>query len=500
MGTDLRLYLRMSQYEPEVSKETLLQFDSMHSPHRIKIIKTKLGRLLAFVFYPNVSRRLLIDSVNNQLRMGIYMVSPDRMKQNYVIVFDIEVRNCELSRAQINLVANYLYTFGRFRFLNSIFHRSYIIEKANKGIRSFLFKNCSFTKQFHLNVQRVMYFSLIDSTLNFTNDLKYYGWCWKIRGDGYDFYILYLQFRFEIWYFFNSSGPVVHIQNSHIQGNSELTLGLTEVHLIVSKSTFKILSDKIQGGYLIELISNRDYTGRDILENTIITFTTLYHGMTSIGVMSLSAGYWRINNTQIVCPVGMKVVETETTSYFKKHLYYCQHNCDSNTYTFQTGSMVLHAQHVLSKWESSFIYKGKMKNGLLNLPEPICKLCPVGANCSSQIRALPNYWGLRNEEDDVTMARCPDGYCCQTVDSCEGIDSCNSNRTGTLCSGCKNNFTESLSDPTCVPTEECHSGLIVTLYIFCVMAYGIGLMIMDTIREAGVTIIKTTYRRIKEKL
>ena len=490
-GVDLYLYLHMSQYEPEVSKKTLIWFDSTHSPPRIKIIKTKFGGLLTLSFHPNVSRQLLIDSINDQLRISINRRSPGRVKQKYMTVFDIEVRNCRLSRAEIDLVGNHLDTFGRFRFLNSIFHRSYIIDETINGIRSFLFKNCSFTKQFHLDVQGVRYFSLFESTLNFINDLEYIGWGWKIRGVGNDAD----RELPETFFFFNSSHNIVLIQNSRIQGHSELTLELTYVNLIVSESTFNILSDQLQAGHLIEFNS----VGAVNLLNTIITFTTLYYEMTSIGVMSLSAGLWNINNTQIVCPVGMKVMEIQTASSYKK-LYYCQQNCDSNTYTFQTGSMVLHGQCVWKKCVSSFIYKSKMKNGLLNLPEPICKLCPVGANCSSQIKALPNYWGLRNEEDDVTMVRCPDGYCCQTVDSCDGIESCNSNRTGTLCNGCKTNFTESLFDPTCVPIKECHTGLIVTLYIFCVIAYGFGLMIMDSIRDAGVTIIKNTYRRIKQKL
>ena len=86
---DLWFDLHMSQYEPEVSQETLMQFDSMHSPHRIKIIKTKLEGQLDLNFHPNVSRRLLIDSINDRLMMLIYMQSPDSIKQKYVIVFDI---------------------------------------------------------------------------------------------------------------------------------------------------------------------------------------------------------------------------------------------------------------------------------------------------------------------------------------------------------------------------------------------------------------------------
>ena len=166
----------------------------------------------------------------------------------------------------------------------------------------------------------------------------------------------------------------------------------------------------------------------------------------------------------------MKAVEDVPTTDVDKHFYYCQEGCDSNTYTFQKGSMVLHWD--LYKSSSSLIYKRQIKNHPPNLPNPICKPCPVGANCNSKIKALPNYWGIKIADDDITMVRCPEGYCCQDDESCQGIDSCNNNRSRTFCSGCKENFTESLFSPKCVPLEECHTKLIILLYILCVIAYG----------------------------
>ena len=272
-----------------------------------------------------------------------------------------------------------------------------------------------------------------------------------------------------------------------------LTLDLSDIELIITESTFNITSYKLQSGHLINLNSKYHMSTVE-LKNTTITFTALVYEITYIGVMAISAREWRIKDSQIVCPVGMKVTETIQTNILQKWFYDCQKNCDSNAYTFQTGSMVLHGE--LFNSMSSFIYDGGIKNTLVNLPEPICKLCPVGANCSSKIKALPNYWGLRNEKDDVTMVRSPDGYCCQTIDSCEEIDSCGSGR---LCGGCKKNFTESLFDPTCVLIDKCHTGLIMMLYIFCIVGYGLGLMLMGSIKYVGVPIIKTIYRRIKEK-
>ena len=448
MAEYISLEIRMSQYEPEVSMETLTQFDSMVPHNTIKIIKPYIKGSIHFIFNGNVARRLLLDGLNGRLSMHI-----SKREQEHVAVFEVEVRNSRLSFAQIYFWGNLHNTFGRLRFLNTTLRFSHIIT-SNYGVWSFLFKNCSFTSHLILKAYHVQYFSILESTINFTDNCKIIGCLLEITGE--------LEFQTEKNHFFNSSYPIVRIQNSLIKGGSDLALDFTDVDLIIAESTFNITSYKLQSGHLINLNSKYHWSTVE-LKNTTITFTALVYEITYIGVMALSARVWRIKDSQIVCPVGMKVTETIPTNYYEKRFYYCQQNCDSNAYTFQNSSMVLHGKFFNSM--SSFIYDGEIKNTLLNLPEPICKLCPIGANCSSTIKALPNYWGLRNEKDDVTMVRCPDGYCCQTIDSCEEIDSCNSNRSGRLCGGCKKNFTESLFDPTCVLNDKCHTGLIMMLYI-----------------------------------
>ena len=85
---------------------------------------------------------------------------------------------------------------------------------------------------------------------------------------------------------------------------------------------------------------------------------------------------------------------------------------------------------------------------------PVCHPCPVGANCSERVSALPNYWGYRSVNNNtVHMLRCPDGYCCQNSDTCNSLDSCNRNRSGILCGSCEKNWTESLISENCVSLE-----------------------------------------------
>ena len=137
-----------------------------------------------------------------------------------------------------------------------------------------------------------------------------------------------------------------------------------------------------------------------------------------------------------------------------------------------------------------------MKSLVSNLDNPLCIQCPVGAKCNGSIRALPNYWGYRTK-DNVTMIRCPTGYCCEDDQSCETFDSCNSNRSGPLCGVCEKGLAESLFDQTCIPVEKCHTWFIVLLYISCAVGYGLGLMVMDNVKEAVISSFKKIYQCVK---
>ena len=180
-------------------------------------------------------------------------------------------------------------------------------------------------------------------------------------------------------------------------------------------------------------------------------------------------------NTQIICPLGMAAVETVPFSWNEPSVFHCEAACTSDMYTFQSGNMTLdrHCDY----------NDTSLKSLVSNLVNPLCNQCPVGAKCSGNIKALPNYWGYRTN-DDVVMTRCPTGYCCQDDESCQSFDSCNNNRSGPLCGVCEMGLAESLFDQTCIPVEKCQPWFIVLLYISCAVGYGLGLMVIDNIKEA----------------
>ena len=189
-----------------------------------------------------------------------------------------------------------------------------------------------------------------------------------------------------------------------------------------------------------------------------------------------------------MCPLGMDAVETVPVHSDEPRVYHCQAACVSDMYTFQSGSMILNG--------SLRYYEASTKSLISNLNNPLCNRCPVGAKCSGDIKALPNYRGYK-ERDTVVMIRCPTGYCCQDDESCQSFDSCNSNRSGPLCGVCEKGLAETLFDQTCIPLEKCHTWLIVLLYISCAVGYGLGLMVIDNVKGAVISSLKKIYQCIK---
>ena len=216
--------------------------------------------------------------------------------------------------------------------------------------------------------------------------------------------------------------------------------------------------------------------------------------MQQANIMSISPSRIKFLNTQILCPFRMTAVEKLPSKRFELRTYHCVASCTSDMYTFPSGNMTLHGDinYGIKRYDDF----DNRKSLVSNLMNPHCHQCPVGAKCSGYIKALPNYWGHRND-NDVVMIRCPSGYCCQDNETCQNFDSCNSNRSGTLCGVCEKNLTESLFHTTCIPQEKCHTLLIGLLYISCVVGYGLGLMIIDPMKRAVIYSLKKIYQCIK---
>ena len=79
--------------------------------------------------------------------------------------------------------------------------------------------------------------------------------------------------------------------------------------------------------------------------------------------------------------------------------------------------------------------------------------------------------------------RCPKDYCCRGRDTCKNVSSCNSGRTGPLCSQCEDNTTESLFSPNCVSVQNCQTALVSSAYIFAAFGYAMFLIFFNDIKK-----------------
>ena len=146
------------------------------------------------------------------------------------------------------------------------------------------------------------------------------------------------------------------------------------------------------------------------------------------------------NLTKLTCPVGSQIdilyFKLNESSFTVAILEIPCLACEGNTYSLNRGRAF----------------------GLQEGPEFPCLSCPYGANCTQNIVAEPNFWGFREKHNPSTLnfITCPHGYCSspQEADFPE-YDSCQGNRSGTLCGHCKESHTETLYSTSCAPSNEC---------------------------------------------
>ncbi len=122
----------------------------------------------------------------------------------------------------------------------------------------------------------------------------------------------------------------------------------------------------------------------------------------------------------------------------------------------------------------------------------VCRDCPRGADCTSGLSSLPDYWGYKTRDDQIAFVRCPTGYCCQAL-YCSGLKSCEDNREGVLCGRCKIGYAEAFLSQECVVNSDCINSLsFVCLYFGWIIATACGLLFLKD--------MKTIASHMKEKV
>ena len=261
------------------------------------------------------------------------------------------------------------------------------------------------------------------------------------------------------------SGLIIIFENITFGGTLKVqTVSIVEsrdIALTLRNIVFNVLMKNIKRTAAYIDHRNDKFKGRFryILSNTIehVTINASFLN-TSLPIFSTVSFKIYFKNFKILCAEGFTVrrVSNEAVEYFS-----CEHHCHLNAYTFQSGSSVIHGEKEV-----------KHNNINISSEKLICHPCPVGANCTKQIKALPNYWGYKKGNDSsIEMIRCPNGYCCTRNEMCQEINSCNTGRTETLCGKCRNELAEALFSTKCLPKEKCKGGTAFLYYTLGAILY-----------------------------
>ena len=172
------------------------------------------------------------------------------------------------------------------------------------------------------------------------------------------------------------------------------------------------------------------------------------------------------------CPEGHNIsyygIERDLSSKTKRLTMTCE-SCPTNQYSLSSGELNIYQKD------------GVVYNNVRTFVQ--CHHCKFGGVCDQgSIRPQGNYYGYRAGllGDEVRFLSCPVGYCCKG-NHCEKFDSCNTNRTGTLCGKCKKGTSENLINSNCIDPKECNDHWFWPLYLILGTAYIITFMYLDKI-------------------
>ena len=407
-----------------------------------------------------------------------------------------EVERTYFERSYTNIQVHNHFSFMMIRMINNIFNGS-IVNKFSLGdFVGAVFENCTFIRNLYtmngIYFAEIVYLFVSDCRINIHNQNCLYGCAiWAIGSsliykDVPEFTDL-AQILVCPVESCNFTKPVVLIENT-VFGGIILTGGngifCKDVSLIIHNSTFNYLNISREGRFI-------HYTS---LQDNLIKVRNVIFNASAINretaVVGLAAdGRMEMENVEILCPKSFSV---HLTAQRYSKVFLCKYGCPENHYTFEAGELKLSGE--INEWNASTYHSiiGMQKK---------CVPCPVGANCENKIiKALPNYWGYKNKSDFVTMLRCPEGYCCEGNETCKGIDSCNTGRTGTLCGTCKNNSAESLFSTRCIHLKHCSGTLVIVLYSTCAGLYSLVLLIVNSLKDKAIDKVTEIYKVLKKRI
>ena len=250
----LLLRLEKSQYEPEVTGETLGNFKSRDDHNRIEIIQTKINVWQLHIGINNAAKRLKMENVDLDVFVLLHIYIGEKgHDSDTVSVFELEVINCRVS-VDIKPSLTFINSFAKFRFESTVFDSIYFNLIHYVGLASYVFDKCTFTQALPVDIQRVIDFKIIRSTINVPHDCG--GTECYVRFTGVDGYNL-MSDRELSKIFFNrisvtSFYSIVDIESTSFQGGYGPFFIVHRAKLRFSKTVFHIQSHRTRHEYLID--------------------------------------------------------------------------------------------------------------------------------------------------------------------------------------------------------------------------------------------------------
>ena len=351
--------------------------------------------------------------------------SVDTVNSRHLTVLNINIINTTFTNCLI-----YYRAYGRdsiisMKITHSTFNNSYIYQCKGAGYFGAVIEDTKFHRS-NILFQQVISVSMRNCDYKVSNNM--YRDNVKISGNDHLYYdpeeirktiklLICLSSHCE------DHWPTVSIENTVFTGSlNKQTDSVTktdQVIFIMRNVTFDIYQKGVnRKRWYISYTSH--WVGMFAQLNNVTINATSLPSASSVAMVSSDQVY--LENFEIFCPQGLAIANVSRKI---EQQFSCERQCPKDAYTFQAGSAVING--IKDHWDSPY-------NITYSQSKVHCKICPLGANCTGPIEALPNYWGYKDTKDDsVTMIRCPDGYCCKGNDQCDGINTCNINRTGNIC-------------------------------------------------------------------
>ena len=487
-------FMYKSQYEPDFTYETAEMIPSVIYNKTINIINTSVHNDLYLYLLSGLRTINIVRSDFDWFYISFVArnKSTEAACSHHLTVLNISIIDTSFAYCTICYVA-----YGRdsiifMKTTHSTFNNSYIVQRKGAGYFGAVIEDTKFyrstiiflqvisvsMRNFEYEVSDNMFYDNIKISGNdhFLNDLEGIKQTIKL--------LICLPFLCEDYL------PTVSIENTVFTGSlNKQTNSVTKterVNFIMRNVTFDIHQNGVN--------RKRWYTSHTSLWNEMsVKLINVTINATSLALASsvamVSSLQFYLENFEISCPQGLAVAYVSNE---KEEQFSCEKQCPTDAYTFQAGSAVINGNKD---------YVASLYNITYNRSEVHCKVCPLGANCTGSMKALPNYWGYKDSQDDsVTMVRCPDGYCCTGNDTCEIINSCNVNRTGNICGKCQRGLSEALFSTECLSADTCIGVIALLYYTLCVIIYIAFLASYKDLQKYAAAKIKKLYKGIKDQL